>query len=213
MNLIGISDAAKAYADTLYPQSLPNAKWQVATEAFDAGAASVAQPTPRTLSTAAELDALPVGSVVIDRDDDVWRKTTSRAWMCYGAVDNAPASRVLAFFPLTLLAAAPEPTRLTDPEDPRIRVGALVERTHASGNGESVTYRHRVDTNSAAWGVAAVRKACTHTPTLLIEEAAPDPDAARLSAVVEWLGNHGITTSNSRDLLTLLDSVVKRADA
>lgn len=85
---------------------------------------------PRTITTAAELMALPVGSVVQDRDGDAWVKKVN-GWRMTGCESEEPPVNVLQSPPLTLLVPAsepdPAPIRLTDPEDPRIRVGAQMQ--------------------------------------------------------------------------------------
>ena len=41
---------------------------------------------PRVVTTADELDALPPGSVVVDYEDDVWKRHTDNMWRCYSGV-------------------------------------------------------------------------------------------------------------------------------
>lgn len=165
--------------------------------AFDAGAASVAQPTPRTLTTAAELGAIEgTDAVLCDATGQVWR-WGGGWWRMTGDDDGFTSVYVTEKhrLPLTLLVpatAAPEPERLTDPDDPRIRAGALVETTYPSDDGESVTYRHRIVADVCnIWDVHRVRErvASALMPILLIEEAPdPDPDADARTAVAEVVG-------------------------
>ncbi|MBZ2197253.1 hypothetical protein [Occultella gossypii] len=75
--------------------------------------AEVERLTARTVTTAAELDALPVGSVVLDRDGDAWQKgAIGRGWSCTVQVLNShdqPSHSVAAILgPLTVAHVAPD---------------------------------------------------------------------------------------------------------
>jgi len=247
------SDAALAYWAKVYPGNnlrIPTiSTYDAALAAFDAGCAhALATVTPRTISTESELDALPVGSVVTDGDRDAWQKNRDGEWVmcgCEGAYSSrhvfsdAELTPKWAIVepadpqPVTLLVPAtafPEPVRLTDPDDPRIRVGALVQSdSHDSIGGYStVIYRYLLDDKPTVDGftcgtVAYVRAQIaggSKNYSLLTE--APDPRVELLAEALHdrggWLGEHvGHTSSTlddyrdaARDLLARLDS--KRAD-
>lgn len=138
------SDAALAYWAKVYPGNnlrIPTiSTYDAALAAFDAGCAhALATVTPRTISTAAELAALPVGQKVEDCDGDGYTKNKNGEWECY-SVDHRRVwiSGTLAMYaPLTLLVpatAAPEPVRLTDPDDPRWKDGAKVRGEFSDGS-------------------------------------------------------------------------------
>ena len=101
-------------------------------------------------------------------------------------------------------------------DDPRIKVGAIVEVCYPDKDGQSVTYRHRVEAKGAAWGVEAVKDTTVHAsvPVLLIEEAAeaPDPDADVVAnlvcELVEIDDSREWTTVEARRILA-----VARADS
>lgn len=66
-----------------------------------------------TITTAAELDALPIGSVVLDSTRDAWLRD-DKAWVCVGASFDA-GYIVKHYAPLTVLYrpdAEPEPQRV-----------------------------------------------------------------------------------------------------
>lgn len=68
--------------------------------------------TARTVTTAAELVALPVGSVVLDRDGDAWQKRGPDSWNCVmhalNSTDQPSSSLTIALGPLTMLHVAPD---------------------------------------------------------------------------------------------------------
>lgn len=201
------SDAANAYA-TSYARAGGYRPWSPRhsefAAAFDAGCAhALATVTPRTISTESELDALPVGSVVTDGDRDAWQKNRDGEWVmcgCEGAYSSRHVfSDAELKHPVTLLVpatAAPEPVRLTDPDDPRIRVGALVQSdSHDSIGGYStVIYRYLLDDKPTVDGftcgtVAYVRAQIaggSNNYSLLTE--APDP---RVELLAEALHDRG----------------------
>lgn len=133
MNDYTPSDAAKAYADAEYP----NLNWgaysvvkPASAASFDAGIAHERESRkPRTITTASELDALPQRTVVIGGSGWAWQKRLDNYW--YGE-DVARTSSAIAtnYGPFTLLVpaseSAPEPVRLTDADDERIKPGARV---------------------------------------------------------------------------------------
>lgn len=94
---------------------------------------------------------------------------------------------------------SPEPIRLTDPDDPRIRVGALVQSdSHDSIGGYStVIYRYLLDDKPTAGGftcgtVAYVREQIaggSKNYSLLAE--APDPEDPRVEVLAEALHDRG----------------------
>jgi len=101
----------------------------------------------------------------------------------------------------------PEPVLLTDPDDPRIKVGALLEITHLLGkDGESITYRHRIEKAGAlAWGIDTIRRNLVDRdrPYVLLAEA-PDPDADTRQALVEimtGIGVHDLTTDEATQVI------------
>jgi len=165
------SIAANTYADEHHGDA-DQSNWYHARDnvrafvraAFDAGAASVtvrAEP----ITTAAELDALPVGSIVFD-DPDPWQKYASGDWGSQG--HGYWTSDVLARNgPLTLLAPAPV---LLTADDPRIRDGAKAETRRAFTIGEPGW--------SESW-VTEVIRADGARVYLLAEAPDPDADARR----------------------------------
>lgn len=56
---------------------------------------------PRVVRTVEELDALPVGSVILDRDGDVWKERGGR-WCGYGTA-TCSSARVQHWAPFTVL--------------------------------------------------------------------------------------------------------------
>ena len=191
------SDAAKAYASR--PQMSGDCGDSIR-RAFDAGCAhALATVTPRTISTESELDALPVGSVVTDGDRDAWQKNRDGEWVmcgCEGAYSSRHVfSDAELKHPVTLLVPAtafPEPVRLTDPDDPRIRVGALVQSDSydSIGGYSTVIYRYLLDDKPTAGGftcgtVAYVRAqiAGGSRNYSLLAEAPTDPDAGAREAL------------------------------
>jgi hypothetical protein len=91
-----------------------------------------------------------------------------------GAAYDAPP---LKAWERELLGAVPAPVLLTDPDDPRIKSGALVSITQSYGDdGESNTYTRRICTTSG-WGVLGVRGRIAEGQRALLLAEAPDPDA------------------------------------
>ena len=186
------SPAAEAYVQSIeaYVQSIGFTPQAIAANfavgadaamvmtAYDAALASVTVPA-EPITTAAELDALPTGSVVLDKDGDVWQEIAGR-WRLAGCQGTQPVAQVIGA-PFTLLAPAsppvPAPVLLTDPDDPRIKSGALVSITQSYGDdGESNTYTRRICTTSG-WGVLGVRGRIAEGQRALLLAEAPDPDA------------------------------------
>ena len=207
------SDAAWFYVnavDTPYGKFGPEERESLAA-AFDAMFTPHPQPE-RVLTTAAELDALPVGAVVLDRTGLAYQRAHLWAPAHEGYLERDAKSLARDRGALRLLVpAAPKPVRLTA-DDPRYRDGAKVRGVYEDGTAVEGFVRDHVLVAGDCTTNAIYRNRVYFTAVYLLAEA-PDPDAERLSAVVEWLGQHGVTTSDSRDLLTLLDSVVKRADS
>jgi hypothetical protein len=194
------SDAAMAYAARFTNET----RAAVAAEAYDAALASVTPyRQPERVLTADEAARLPERSVLVNR----------LGWLLFaGSVNGNGGPYTLVYDPSWQPAPpVPAPVLLTA-EDPRWRDGAKVRAEFADGTAVEGVLRLRTE----AW-VVLYRNNCSSVwadefdRVYLLAEA-PDPDADRLSAVVEWLGQHGVTTSDSRDLLTLLDSVVKAAE-
>lgn len=129
-----------------------------------------------------------------------WAATHPTTWSA-AAFDAGAAS----------VTPVPAPVLLTA-DDPRIVAGALVEVTYPSENGESVTYRHRVEAGSTAraWSVGAVKSTIPLVAVLLIEEA-PDPDVDVLDAMEATYGKN--SDEALADLRAAGYDVVKRADA
>ena len=145
------SDAAKAYADKKCPNlSRPFSIIKpAAAEAFDAGVAYERESRrPRVITTAAELDALPTGSVVLDADGDSWQKRTDR-WAMVGIERLYSADHVFSDtgnHPVTLLAEAPDPevtliadltAILTAAGIPTAEAGAAAAKVRDRMRGES----------------------------------------------------------------------------
>jgi len=193
--------------------------------AFDAGhaaaLASVAPVQPRVISTAAELDALPVKSAVQDRDGSFWLKLMEGAeecWLLDIGRDYEESAWLVQFGPFTLLAPVPattEPERLTDPDDPRIKPGARVRLTidYDVVDEHEVAYQYQASSLRARIRRPTVATTPDHEHWYLLAEA-PDPDAELVARLVEVGLEDG---DRARDLLTDLRSagydVTKRADA
>jgi hypothetical protein len=58
----------------------------------------------RTVTTAEELDALPVGSVVLDNIGDAWTKTDVDFWQCFQTFNDSSGLALCG--PLTVLHEA-----------------------------------------------------------------------------------------------------------
>lgn len=217
------SDAARAFARENFPPDSPSS--HSAAFGYDAGHAAALvtvtpAPTPRTITTAAELDALPEGSVVRDREGDVWIKGDDEdhngdEW--YGTKYNRSTAFnsewVADYGPVTLLVpatAAPEPVRLTDPDDPRIQVGALVSYDACKyPDGTWVTYRYALkDGHPSIQGtVGYVRKNVAHGGWSLLAEAPEDPDAEKRQALADLFHDElGVNLSDS-DMSSLFRSI------
>jgi len=213
------TDAGKKYATSLHYRGIPPV--EIAAAAFDAGAAgATAQAEP--ITTAAQLDALPYGRVVIGAKSALsarphpWIKIDSGdAWTCVHDAHRTSASILADSGPLTLLAPVsppvPEPVLLTA-DDPRIKVGALVEITSTKGKreGASVTYRNFVtDTPRSAWCVDEIRDEITKGATFVLLAEAPDPDVDVLDAMEQTEGTK--SDEALAHLRSLGYDVVKRA--
>ena len=78
---------------------------------FAGGLIAAGYRKPRTVTTAAELDALPVGSVVLDKDGDPWQSIrNSGLWWCTdpGIEYGFEATELLNDFgPATILHEGP----------------------------------------------------------------------------------------------------------
>jgi len=157
----------------------------------------------------------------------------NRVDMPYGSLSPVVRERAVAAFDAALASVAmqqyepPEPERLTDPDDPRIKPGALVSyRTSTNAMGEVTIYHHRVDAiTGSCWDADSIRKGVRHSDYRLLAPA-PDPDAELLAVLKNALPNLKMPDWE-RELLdaktaaeTTLDSlraagydVVKRADA
>lgn len=66
---------------------------------IDRDATALKASQPRTITTAEELDALPVGSIILDVELDAWQKMTSGAWYCADEVNGNP----VGYLPATVL--------------------------------------------------------------------------------------------------------------
>ncbi|WP_144627596.1 hypothetical protein [Arthrobacter woluwensis] len=70
---------------------------------------------PRLVSTAAELDKLPVGSVVLDTDGDVYTMGRDKTWIGTG-YESFTSSQTLAHWgPITVLDESHNRTRRNEP--------------------------------------------------------------------------------------------------
>jgi len=209
----GHSPAAAAYAASRWV--VDSNGYHEAAQAFDTALATVAPVQPRVLTTAAELDALPPRSVVVDSiNGEAWQKSfvgDNTWWSADDAevgVLTRSSSRLSDMGSFTLLAPAPattEPVRLTDPDDPRIKPGARVRQ---------VIEGEVIDMHDAARFRRLMR-----TPGLsrqpetyyLIAEA-PDPDADVVAnlvcELVEIDDSREWTTVEARRILA-----VARADS
>jgi hypothetical protein len=194
------SDAAKAYADkhcwfAMHARGGPCAM----AEGYDAALATVAPVQPRVLTTTArhayELDAAPQGTLAITPEQLRYTKVGIR-WRYENSDATHSAADLAECAPLTLFASAPattEPVRLTDPDDPRIRAGALVamEEKH-NKRGEYIRYHRRLqDSGYRTYTVAYVKEQLsgrTSCAYYLIAEALDDDepilDALRVGGFV-----------------------------
>ena len=223
------SDAAKAYAIEQGHESCAQTPSRWATcdcmPTFDAGCAhALAMVTPRTISTAAELDALPEKAAVLDSAGDAWQEKFGEWGWARGNLLLTAARLVEEYAPLTLLVpatAAPEPVRLTDPDDPRIKPGAVIEfradRTivddgDPAANGQwSLSALH----NAMAGGLIGSIGFGEREFILLAE--APDPDAELVAKVDDALSelDGGYVGDRGAALVAALRqrNVIKRADS
>lgn len=211
MNDYAPSDAAKAYSKGLCTISHPNHRANCLYEtSFDAGVAHERESRkPRTITTASELRALPVKSVVITQaDGGSWQKSfvqDDRWWSAEGMA-GAPvtvmSSKELAdrHGPFTLLVpaseSAPEPVRLTDADDERIRPGARVRMVveYVVDEEGSGVYHYPVQLLCKA-----VATPSDHETFYLLAEA-PDPHAEIVAAITAALPNSTMPAWE-RDLL------------
>lgn len=220
------SDRAQKYARSLHYKGIPPV--EIAAEGFDAGLAAAASDalatvTPRTLTTAAELDALPNLSVVLDADRDAWQKRNDE-WQMVGCEGIYSASHVFSDTdlrdPVTLLIPepapepAPAPVRLTDPDDPRIKDGALVRAEYdhdAYGTSvvEGLTRHAReggfIGTRIiGGWGDVPLVSAAR---LYLIAEAPepPDPDADRKARIRDIILHADDLDSSVRQIVDMMN--------
>lgn len=160
---------------------------------------------PRVITTAAELDALPTGSVVLDADGDSWQKKRTDRWAMVGIECLYSADHVFSDttgnHPVTLLIPATEPEtapiRLTDPDDPRIRVGALVALDTAPHEGTWITYRYVLTDIGTVDYVRQNIRSGFGAWTLLAE--APDPEVILIADLTAILTAAGIPTAEAGD--------------
>lgn len=181
------SDAAQRHAAKDFRQG--ELRYNQACYDFDAGVAhqeeecttrghfgAVTVPA-EPITTAAELDALPMYAVVLDSNGHAWQKMTALTW---AQVDSEARVKALHLRgPLTPLAPVPattEPERLTDPDDPRIKVGAVVTVLFKQDDDNAITYRVRIGGSNPRGTVAWVRNCVGHEDVYLLAEA-PDPRA------------------------------------
>lgn len=180
----GHSAAANAYAATRWV--VDSNGYHEAAEAYDAALATVTPaPRPRTITTAAELDALPGGSAVRGGDGWVYQcNHASTAWYLGLRSEPMTSEQVAQDAPLTLLVpatAVPEPVRLTDPEDPRIKPGARVR------NVADFTVAPGFGSEYDEYGLNGVRDCIRehddNESWFLLAEAPEDPDADVLGRI------------------------------
>jgi len=187
------SDAAEKYATT-HVTSDSYKNWLVVAGAYDAGAASdtPAQPLVGRFPFT-DGDCTVIGPECISTTPD-------------STPDCRLAWRGVWFSPLVPAAAVPaEPERLTDPDDPRIRVGAYVAITHATTSENSTTYRYRITAKTDGAPSVNHIRACVRTGAeVLLLAPAPDPDADTRQALVEimtGIGVHDLTTDEATQVI------------
>jgi len=193
----GHSPAAAAYAASRWV--VDSNGYHEAAQAYDAALASVTVPA-EPITTAAELDALPDRSVVQDADSDTYEKRGD-SWHRAEFGSRWTSRRLCEYSRLTLLAPAsppiPAPMLLTDPDDPRIRVGAVLARQFRIGD----------------LGVVGARVDIRNGRHLYLLAEAPDPDAEIVAALEAAKLQH---LDSARDYLDALRGagydVTKRAD-
>lgn len=200
------SDAAREFASTHYREER-SIGWHEVASAYDAALATL---QPCTITTAAELDALPWKSAIRDRDGSIWFKRDrddDECWMLDIGTDWETSQWVSQFGPLTLLApvpaATPEPVRLT-PEDPRWRDGAKVRGEFEDGSAIEgiITRGYRIDGGAKVFQYSVPRS--YFTAIYLLAEA-PDPDAEKRQAIAEVVGSLcgvDITDGDCGEILT-----------
>jgi len=195
MNDYTPSDAAKDYVGGMFDE--PSAWAPIIVTAFDAGVAHERESRkPRTITTAAELDALPVGSVVLDADRDAWQMRGDGDWAMVGCEAAYPSSHVFSDtemrHPVTLLVpaseSASEPERLTDANDERIKPGARVRQVRDDMTVVDSQAPFGVDNISLALLKDAVKAPYAGESWYLLAEAAPSPDAEIVSTLAAVLG-------------------------
>ena len=100
-------------------------------------------------------------------------------------------------------APSPEPVLLTDPDDPRIRVGALVRiETTYSDDDESTHYIRRI-ADGAGWSGRAIRdRIDSDAAVYLLAEADPDADTRQaLIEIMTGIGVHDLTTDEATQVI------------
>ena len=188
--------------------------------AFDAGAAYDAPPLAAWERELLGADPEPVRCC--DLVGEPFDHAIDSGWLCEvhthhtcGSTD--PHEPGCGLVPLVNLAelkgwpATTEPVLLTA-DDPRIKVGALVEITSTKGKreGASVTYRNFVtDTPRSAWCVDEIRDEITKGATFVLLAEAPDPDVDVLDAMEQTEGTK--SDEALAHLRSLGHDVVKRA--
>ncbi len=174
------SDAARDYADRLYYPHSPSTVWFAAAAAFDAALATVA-----TTATCCDSVGEPFDHVI----DSGWLCEVHTHHTCGSTNPHEPGCGLVPLVNLTELEGWPAttaPVRLTDPDDPRIQVGALYAVTFRPGHEESTTYHHRITAASDGGSSLDHVRGCVRcgAEVILLEEAPePDPDAVIVAAI------------------------------
>jgi len=119
------------------------------------------------ITTVAELDALPTGTRVADRDGDTWRKTAQNRWnadCCAHSLGGSSARLLQLWSPLAVVE--PERTGITTIEQlDALPVGAVL----VDSNGQGDAWQKR--TAIAACPFARVGSSDFHTAAALLDFA------------------------------------------
>ena len=212
------SPAAHGYANELDHMAVAFTRGQVAA-AFDAGVAHErSQSKPRTISTAAELDALQKRTVVIGDSGWAWEKRLDNYWYGEGGYVARTSSAIATNYgPFTLLVpaseSAPEPVRLTDPDDPRWKDGALVRGEFKDGSAiegyletdKRLRFIRYGEIDPGTWYINLDNE----VPKVYLLAEAPDDDEPILAA----LRVGGFVADQLAALRAAGYDVVKRADS
>jgi len=179
----GHSPAAAAYAATRWV--VDSNGYHEAAQSFDAGAGA-AGVTVRAepITTAAHLDALPVGSIVLNGDGRPWWKHEGEWWLAGSDMTNARNARGVRGV-CTTMTLVYDPTRPASPpvpapvlltaDDPRWRDGAKVRGEFEDGSAVEGRLSIRPSVTEIVYyqGGRGVRRC---SAVYLLAEVNPDAD-------------------------------------